>query len=1107
MDQYWFLDEGIRVFGLYGFDEDGACHCGNPDCQAAGKHPNFSSWQHTPMWSDEQLEVMEMSGQFDTGYGVIVNGLIIIDVDARNGGVKSFEKLCKDLNTDFLGIAGLAVATGSGQGSMHLYFKAPEGVPLMQHHKEYEGIDFKSSGFVVGPNSKHASGNTYEAIHGSPAELDDAPQCLIDLLKKPDTHRADYKGAPIDVTDSDISEMLSFVDSDCDHEVWYRCGMAVHDATSGAGFDIWDDWSSKGKKYPGSGALEKRWHSFGKSGSPVTIATLMHYAEEGGYQQSVTFKPTIEFEIEEEENKSGLPFSIEGVDLLRPPEFVGQVTKWINEQSRYPRENLAVAAALTAVGNVVGMRYTDDLDGVNANLFCFCVAGSGCHEYGHEILMYDGSTKEVQNIAPGELLMGPDSKPRKVNALARGVETMVKITPVKGESFVVNINHIMRLQKTGTNEQINISIKDYMGKNSKFKSQYKIVRTGVDFINKEDLPLGAYTVGALIGDGTTKDKIQLTGMDSEIHDKFKSQFLDAIPEIKFKTQEQKSGNKSWHTVLTMGRTGRKYKKDEAPHLSLIKKIGLLGKVSGDKFIPREYLTSSKANRLELLAGLIDTDGSYNGCGGYDYITKSEKLADDILFLCRSLGLAAYKKISVKKSQSGIKGDYYRVSISGDCDQIPVLLERKKAPVRKQIKNVLVTGFKIEEMPANNFYGFAISGDHLYLDKSFTVHHNTGKEAVQQAQAAIHRAAGIHGATHGAIKSEQEIIRNLIRNQMAAYIIDEVGIFLQKIANAQKKGGAAYLDGVIGMMMSAYSKADGFMLLTGDTKDEVQKAMMQELANCRKSVSENDDKTGAYQRRIPQLERSLQQIDNGLERPFLSMIGYTTPVTFDGLITHEQATNGFIGRSLLINERETNPRAKRRFKKAPMPESMEYTLKALYSGGSFDQDCNRVEYYGPKIEIKTEANAVKMLDAALDWIEDEAEKHKERTGLEAVVRRGYEIMAKISLILAAPSGVRTSEHVRWAFAMMQRDIEEKTRLAYANEREKDSPHQAMAAKILNLINSDHGETVGVICNRLRPAKKEEIEEVLKSMEENNLIKSQQTKSKYNGKVATKYFSVL
>lgn len=757
MDQYWFLEEGIKVFGLYGFDSEGNCECGNPECQAAGKHPVASNWQHTPLWSDEQLEVMEMSGQFDSGYGVMVNGLLIIDVDARNGGVKSFEKLCTDLETDFLGQAGLAVATGSGQGSMHLYFKAPQGVPLMQHHKEYEGIDFKSSGFVVGPNSKHVSGNIYEPLHGSPGEIEDAPQCLIDLLKKPETHRAEFKGEPIDVTDSDIEEMLSFVDPDCDHETWYRCGMAIHDATSGNGFHLWDDWSKDGKKYPGSSILEKRWHSFGKSGSPVTLATLMHYAEEGGYQQSVTFTPTVEFDIEED-SAGDLPFHINGVDLLRPPGFVGDVTAWINAQSRYPRENLAVASALTAIGNVIGLRYTDDLDGVNANLFCFCVAGSG----------------------------------------------------------------------------------------------------------------------------------------------------------------------------------------------------------------------------------------------------------------------------------------------------------------------------------------------------------TGKEAIQQAQAAIHRAAGIHGATHGAIKSEQEIVRNLIRNQMAAYIIDEIGIFLQKISNAQKKGGAAYLDGVIGMMMSAYSKADGFMLLTGDTKDEVQKAMMQELSQCRKMVSENEDKSGAYQRRIPTLERNLEQIDNGLERPFLSMIGYTTPVTFDGLITFEQATNGFIGRSLLINERETNPRAKRKFKKKPMPESMEYTLKALYSGGSFDQDCSRVEYYGPRVNIKTDSDAETMLSAALDWIEDEAEKHKERTGLEAVVRRGYEIMAKISLILAAPSGVRTSEHVRWAFAMMQRDIEEKTRLAYANEREKDSPQQAMTARILNLVDKEHGETMAVLCNRLRPAKKDDVIATIKNMVENKLIIEKEVKAS-NGRTSKKFYA--
>lgn len=720
MNEQDFYDAGIKVFGLYGFN-NGSCACGNPECKAAGKHPISSSWQHTPEWSDEQWEIGHACGQFATGYGVLVRGLLVVDVDARNGGVDSFGLLCSRLGIDLLGAAGLAVATGSGGGSMHLYFKAPADAAMLQHHADFPGIDFKSSGFVVGPGSLHASGSTYEPIHGHPDDITEAPAVLLEMLRKPETHRADFHGEPMDVTDAELADMLSHVSPDCDHETWYRCGMALHHATGGTGFDIWDSWSSAGAKYPGRSTLEKRWHSFGKSANPVTLGTLAHYAEQGGWSQSVSFVSDVTFE--DEQRTDGLPFSIDGVDLLRPPGFVGQVCQWVNSQCRYPRENLAVAASLAAVGNIIGLRYTDDLDGVSANLFAFCVAGSA----------------------------------------------------------------------------------------------------------------------------------------------------------------------------------------------------------------------------------------------------------------------------------------------------------------------------------------------------------TGKEAVQQAQSELHRAAGIHVATHGAIKSEQEIIRNLIRNQAAYYIIDEIGIFLAKIANAQRSGGAAYLDGVIGVLMSAYSKADGFMLLTGDTKDEVRKALVMELAQCRKGVAENEDRTGSMARRIPQIERALDQIDNGLERPFLSLVGYTTPITFDALVTAEQATNGFIGRSLLINEKETNPRAKKDFKKPPMPDAMRSALIGLYQGGSYDQDALRIEYYGDKVKIQTDTEAKAMLAACLDWCIDHAESHKERTGLEAVVRRGYEIIAKVSLILAAPGGVRTAEHVRWAFALVRRDIEEKTRLAYANISEKSAPGLSLQARIMSRIDQNHGETVAVLANRLRRPK--------------------------------------
>lgn len=176
----------------------------------------------------------------------------------------------------------------------------------------------------------------------------------------------------MDVSQGDLADMLAHVDPNCDHETWIRCGMAVHDATHGTGFDVWDTWSSGGTTYPGSDTLQTRWHSFGKSANPVSIGTLIHYAEQGGWQQSVTFDATdVEFDAPATD-----PLDTSGVDLLRPPGFVGAVVQWINAQCRFPREHLACMAGLITMGNVAGLRYTDDLDGVTTNLFCFGVAGS-----------------------------------------------------------------------------------------------------------------------------------------------------------------------------------------------------------------------------------------------------------------------------------------------------------------------------------------------------------------------------------------------------------------------------------------------------------------------------------------------------------------------------------------------------------------------------------------------------------------------------------------------------------------------------------------------------------------------------------------------------------
>ena len=72
--------------------------------------------------------------------------------------------------------------------------------------------------------------------------------------------------------------------------------------------------------------------------------------------------------------------------------------------------------------------------------------GTGCHAKGSQILMADGTTKNVEDIRVGDMLMGVN-EPRKVLTLHNGTDQMYRITPVKGESFIVNGGHILHIRQ------------------------------------------------------------------------------------------------------------------------------------------------------------------------------------------------------------------------------------------------------------------------------------------------------------------------------------------------------------------------------------------------------------------------------------------------------------------------------------------------------------------------------------------------------------------------------------------------------------------------------------------------------------------------------------
>lgn len=88
----------------------------------------------------------------------------------------------------------------------------------------------------------------------------------------------------LDLSVDKMKELLSLLDPDCSREEWLRVGLALHHETSGddTGLSLWDEWSSRGDKYPGYERLQYEWERF-RGAVPgqhsVTMASVMWMAK------------------------------------------------------------------------------------------------------------------------------------------------------------------------------------------------------------------------------------------------------------------------------------------------------------------------------------------------------------------------------------------------------------------------------------------------------------------------------------------------------------------------------------------------------------------------------------------------------------------------------------------------------------------------------------------------------------------------------------------------------------------------------------------------------------------------------------------------------------
>ena len=394
--------------------------------------------------------------------------------------------------------------------------------------------------------------------------------------------------------------------------------------------------------------------------------------------------------------------------------------------------------------------------------------GSGkCLKIDTPIIMSDGSIKLVQDIKVGNKLMGDDSTPRNVLGLARGIEPMYKINLSDGDSFGCNESHILCLKynikpfiknnKNGNklevtwfdnceikmknksfnyknndkeicireanillNEKIlnqqsyfNISVKDYL-KLPKFLQRNTLsYKTGIEFPEK-NIPIDPYIIGLWLGDGLF-NSAAISNQDAVILKYLTNKLGEYDCYLQYR-------NKYTYGFSTLKKSTQKGRENFIK--MILRKYNLLN----NKHIPDDYKINSRENRLKLLAGLIDSDGHYH-YKGYEITQKNTLLANDLVYLVKSLGFACkIKKVNKSWYYKGVKkeGEYNRITLWGDnMQEIPILCERKKCKEKRIInKPALEYSFKIESEGIGNYYGFELDGNHKFMLANFIVTHNT-----------------------------------------------------------------------------------------------------------------------------------------------------------------------------------------------------------------------------------------------------------------------------------------------------------------------------------------------------------------------------------------------
>ena len=249
------------------------------------------------------------------------------------------------------------------------------------------------------------------------------------------------------------------------------------------------------------------------------------------------------------------------------------------------------------------------------------------HPYSQLVYTPDG-VKQWGDIQVGDVLFGDDGNLTKVTMIPFDAEEKIyTVTLADGRKLQCTSGHLFRVKdhRKHPSERV-VSLYDIMHSDYTHKRKdggieyyYAIPNNKKVEFNAQNVMLDPYTLGLLIGDGClTKSCLNVAEFTSGEED-----FEFYKQHVPHKMYPRKA--KYSHGILINNLQG------------ILKEYRLWNTTSDTKFIPKEYLFNTSEVRMSILQGIMDTDGTINNNGVPMLTTTSEKLAEDIRWLCHSLG--------------------------------------------------------------------------------------------------------------------------------------------------------------------------------------------------------------------------------------------------------------------------------------------------------------------------------------------------------------------------------------------------------------------------------------------------------------------------------------